>query len=254
MGAMDGALVDAVTITSWHSHLRPPAASGCRKGVDRRPRVDSIAVEPLARADRSTRHDQAALVARPLVAILTALLLAFAAAAPVFAHAELDTSDPSDGAVLDTPPTTITLTFTEGLDASKSSFVVVLGGTDVATGKADENGSETMQASGLDLAPGEYAIRWTSAAEDGHIERGTLTFTIAEPTPAPPSPTPAASASAAAPSPTVAATAPPTPAPSPSADTTPVASTSTDVLLPIVAALAIVGVVAYLVLRRGRTA
>jgi len=33
-----------------------------------------------------------------------------------------------------------------------------------------------------------------------------------------------------------------------------VASGGTDVLLPIVAALAIVGVVAYLVLRRGRTA
>jgi hypothetical protein len=196
-----------------------------------------------------------ALVARATALIVTALLLALAIAAPALAHAELDTADPADGAVLDTPPTTITLTFTEGLDASKSSFRVVLDGADVATGKADENGSETMEATGLDLAPGDYVIRWTSAAEDGHIERGRLTFTITEPTPAPPSPTAAASASGSvAPSPTASPTSAATPAPSPSADTTPVASSGSDILLPIIAALAIVGVVAYLVLRRGRTA
>ena len=187
--------------------------------------------------------------------LLAGLLLALVAASPALGHSELDTSDPKDGAVLDTPPTTITLTFTEGLDASKSSFRVTLDGNDVATGKADTDGSDTMEATGLDLAPGDYVIRWTSAAEDGDILRGRLTFTVNEPTPAPPSPTPAATGSAsAAPSPTVAPTPGATTAPSPSADTTPVASSGSDILLPIVAALAIVGVVAYLVLRRGRTA
>ena len=212
-------------------------------------------MEPLARADRSTRHVHAALVARPLAALLSGLLLALLAVAPVLAHAELDTADPEDGAVLDTPPTTITLTFTEGLDASKSSFRVVLDGTDVATGTADRNGTKTMQASGLDLAPGDYTIRWTAVAEDEHVERGRLGFTVTEPTPAPPSPTPAPTESAsAAASPTASPALSPTPTPSPSTETTPVASSGTDVLLPIVAALAIVGVVAYLVLRRGRTA
>lgn len=228
-------------------------------GEDRRPPVDSIAVKPLLRAHRSTRRVQAAHVARPLAVMLTALLLLFAAAAPVLGHAELDTADPEDGAVLETPPTTVTLTFTEGLDASKSSFRIVLDGNDVATGSADEDGSEVMTATDLTLAPGDYVIRWTSAAEDGHLERGRLTFTVSEPLPATPSPTPVASASASvAPSPsdavTPAATEAPTPAPSPSADTTPVSSSGSDILLPIIAALAIVGVVAYLVLRRGRTA
>jgi methionine-rich copper-binding protein CopC len=212
-------------------------------------------VEPLARADRSTRHVHAARVARPFAVFLTVLLLAFAAAAPVLGHAELDTSDPKDGAVLDTPPTTITLTFTEGLDASKSSFRVGLDGTDVAPGKPDENGSEGMPAPGLDLAPGDYVIRWTSAAEDGHLERGRLTFTVAEPTPPPASPTPAATdAASIAPTPTASASAEPTPAPSASAEPTPVSSSGSDILLPIIAALVIVGVVGYLVLRRGRTA
>ena len=99
-------------------------------------------------------------------------------------------------------------------------------------------------------------IRWTAVAEDGHVERGRLTFTVedrrepvrdARPTEPHPSPRPQHHR-------------PPRSRrrrharPSPSADTTPVASGGTDVLLPIVAALAIVGVVAYLVLRRGRTA
>ena len=115
-----------------------------------------------------------------------------------------------------------------------------------------------MSATDLTLAPGAYVIRWTAVAEDGHVERGRLTFTVEEPTPSPsptPAPTEAASESASAsPSASPVATPTATPAPSPSADTTPVASGGTDVLLPIVAALAIVGVVAYLVLRRGRTA
>jgi hypothetical protein len=84
------------------------------------------------------------------------------------------------------------------------------------------------------------------------VERGRLTFTVEQPTASPsPAPTEAASAS---PSVVPSATPVATPAPSPSADTAPVASGGTDVLLPIVAALAIVGVVAWFVLRRGRTA
>ena len=165
---------------------------------------------------------------------------------------------PEDGEVLTTPPTFVTLAFTEGLDAAKSSFRLVLDGTDVATGSASADGETTMSATDLTLEPGGYVIRWTAVAEDGHVERGRLTFTLEAPTPSP-SPTPelteAASASASAsPSASPVATPTATPAPSPSAETTPVASGGTDVLLPIVAALAIVGVVAYLVLRRGRTA
>ena len=168
---------------------------------------------------------------------------------------------PADGEVLTTPPTLVTLAFTEGLNASKSSFLLLrAGGEEIATGSASGDGETTMSATDLELEPGDYVIRWTAVADDGHVERGRLTFSVEEPAPTPsPSPTPApteaASESASAsPSASPVSTPTATPAPSPSADTTPVASGGTDVLLPIVAALAIVGVVAYLVLRRGRTA
>ena len=52
-------------------------------------------------------------VARPVVALIAVLGVVAGPANPAFAHAELLSSDPGPGAVLDTSPTAITLTFTE---------------------------------------------------------------------------------------------------------------------------------------------
>ena len=224
-------------------------------GEDQCPPVDSDAVDTLARAARSIRHGHAASAHRLLPALVASLLLGLVAVGPALGHAELEQSMPEDGEVLTTPPTFVTLAFTEGLNAEKSSFRVVLDGADVATGGASGDGETTMSATDLTLAPGAYVIRWTAVAEDGHVERGRLTFTVEETASPSPARTEAASESASAsPSASPVETPTVTPAPSGSVDTTPVASGGTDVLLPIIAALAIVGVVAYLVLRRGRTA
>ena len=114
-----------------------------------------------------------------------------------------------------------------------------------------------MTLDGLALTPGAYTIEWTSVADDGDVERGTLSFTVTEPTPAPATPTPAApratasTAPSAPPPPSAAAT----PVPSPSVDPEPApTSSSTDVLFPIIAALALVGVIGALLLRRNRAA
>ena len=108
-----------------------------------------------------------------------------------------------------------------------------------------------------ELTPGVYEVRWRAKSADGHAENDTWSFTVAPaPTPSPtPAPTPASSASA---EPTPSATPEPTPTPasSPSASpgpTDPAGSTDGDVILPIVAALAIVLVVgAVLLSRRNR--
>ena len=190
------------------------------------------------------------------------------AAGTALGHAELDTADPADGAVLDTAPTSITLTFTERLDPSKSSFRLLdAGGDNLGTGEA--TGPRRMTLDGLTLGPGEYLIKWTSAsADDGDIERGQLTFTVAEAAPTAPStpsltpnptekdsitPPPPASATPASPAQTAAASSvAPTPAPS-AAPTSPAASTG-DVLLPIVVGLLLVGGIGAFVLRRSRGA
>ena len=63
------------------------------------------------------------------LAVLVALL-----PAPVLAHAELDTAEPADGSTVEVAPTEIVMTFTQDLDPSQSSLVVVTGGSEVASG------------------------------------------------------------------------------------------------------------------------
>ncbi len=180
-------------------------------------------------------------------------LLLTAGVLPVLAHAELVSSDPADGAQLATPPTTITLTFSEGVVASRSSFDLLLSGQRVGTGKAAKDGDTTMSLGGLTLAPGEYTIQWTSVADDGDLLRGTVTFTVLAPTPAP-SVAVASASPSAAPSPTRATPTAVAPTSQASADATPVASTGTDVLLPIVVGLVLIAGVGAFLFRRTRRA
>jgi methionine-rich copper-binding protein CopC len=211
-------------------------------GVDSRAPLDSGTVSP------------ARIALRAFGTAAAALLLVVGVAGPAFGHAELDTADPADKAVLQTPPTTITMTFTEDLDPSKSSFKLLApDGSTVGTGGA--TAIRTMSLDNLELAPGAYQIKWTSAsADDGDIERGELTFTVAQP---------AASASVsptqndvASPSPSASSPAAATPAatPAPSAAPSAPASSTSDVLLPIIVGLILVGVVGAFVLRRSRGA
>jgi methionine-rich copper-binding protein CopC len=181
--------------------------------------------------------------------LAAALLLVLTAVAPVYAHAELVSSDPKDGAVLATPPTTITLTFSEGVVGKSSINLLAADGSTVATGGPAKDGDEIMALSNLALAAGAYTVQWTSVADDGDILRGTLAFTVEAASPEPSSAAPSAS-----PTPTAPASASPTPAPSPSSAPAPTAAAGGDTLIPIIAALVLVGVVGYLVLRRNRAA
>ena len=192
-----------------------------------------------------------------VAAVLLSLLLG---AVPVLAHAELVSSDPQDGAQLATPPTKITLTFSEGVVADGSSFRLNLAGTTIGTGKPAKDGDTEMTLGGLSLDAGDYVIRWTSVADDGDLLRGTTRFTVLAPSPTPaPTPTPAATPlctdECGGPSPTP--TVPPvatSPSPRPSSETSPAASNGSDVLLPILVGLVLVAGVGAWVLRRSRGA
>ncbi|MDP2350729.1 MAG: copper resistance protein CopC [Chloroflexota bacterium] len=196
-------------------------------------------------------------------AVIIGAVLAWVVAAPVLAHADLVTADPADGAVLTVAPTTITLTFSEVLDAAKSSVALISAYGTVATGKVSGDGTVVtlgpLVQDGRPLGPGGYEIRWTSVAADGDVLRGRLTFTVSGPTPMPatpsPIPTPTAAGAPSTPAsvaPTSFETAAPEPAPA-AAWTGPAASTG-DIVLPIVVALASVAAIGGLVLRRSRKA
>jgi copper resistance protein C len=181
----------------------------------------------------------------------------------VTAHAELETSTPEDGATVEGTPTEVVGTYSEAMSADGSSLRLVdAGGTVVARGDVDPDDAKRMVITDLpDLAPGTYTVQSTTrSAEDGDVDREEWSFTVvAAPTPSPsptPTPTPAPSATPApSPTPAPSLTPAPTAAPTPiaSADGTNTSAGVGDVLLPIVAAIVIVAIVAgYLYSRRDR--
>ncbi len=194
---------------------------------------------------------------RMLAATTLAALLVLSAASAVLGHSDLVASDPADTAVLATPPTTVTLTFSEDLDPGKSSFRLVGPAGTVGTGSVSAD-PVVMTLDGLALAPGDYEIQWTSAALDGDILRGTLTFTVSQPAQASEAPSAEPSATvepsvAASAEPSSDASSTPTPTSSAAASSEPPPG-SGDVVLPIVIALALVAVVGVYLLRRSRRA
>jgi copper resistance protein C len=126
------------------------------------------------------------------------LMLALALPAVVAAHAELQSTSPAAGSTVVVPPDVVTATFDDDLVASKSSIEVIApDGGAVATGGVATDDPKTLSADVPLLAPGTYRVRWTAAAEDGHIERGRFGFTV---TGAPsPEPTAARTPASAAP-------------------------------------------------------
>jgi copper resistance protein C len=197
---------------------------------------------------RTRKHYRHA--AGPVAAII---LASFAMPLIVLAHAELESASPADGAVLDSPPTEVVLTFTEALDPVKSHMELIgPDGTQVAAGVVDPDNERSMRIDPPELAPGAYEIRSTAfAAHDGALKRETLTFTINAPSPTPsPTPTAAPSASATpAPSPSASPSASPSPAPSAGG---PTSGSGADVFVPILAALVVV-VLLGAMLMRGRS-
>jgi copper resistance protein C len=200
-------------------------------------------------------------VPRAVRAALLAMVLLAALPLVAAAHSELDSSTPADGAVVAVAPAEISGEFTEAVDPGRSSMELRgPDGASIARGGVPDGGPPTrMTIPGLPpLAPGTYTVRWTTVtADDDGVERGTFTFTVAEPTPAlptaAPTPTPAAptaSPSTASPTPLPSLSPGPTPSPTPEPDAAPAAGIA-DLLIPLgVLAAVLAGGAAWLLRRR----
>jgi copper resistance protein C len=113
--------------------------------------------------------------------------IAFAVAimpAAAVAHTEMVSSSPAAGAMLTTPPETLTLVFDGELAADGTGFtvtdphaeVVGEGGLDLTVAERNE-----IQGDVQIRQPGTYAVTWTAVAADGHEENGDFAFTVADP-------------------------------------------------------------------------
>ena len=110
-------------------------------------------------------------------------LLAMAAAMLVTAlgqaHTHLEKSEPADGATLAAAPSSVQLFFNEKPDL-KVSKVEVTG----PSGKVELGAVHSMAEKDL-MAPikgalgnGKYTVAWQAAGKDGHVQKGTFSFTV----------------------------------------------------------------------------
>jgi methionine-rich copper-binding protein CopC len=176
----------------------------------------------------------------------------------VLAHAELQTATPADKSTVTAPVAEVSGIYSEAMKPAGSSIIVKdASGATVAQGTVDPADTTRMVAKpSTPLGNGSYAVDWTSVALDEHVERGTWTFTVAvAPTPSPTAIATSAPSAAATAAPTLVPATPipsiaPTPAPSGGSST---AGSGSDVVLPIVLGLIILGAgAAYLLSRRNR--
>lgn len=118
-----------------------------------------------------------------LVAALWALMLA--GAGPALAHAGLSGSDPADGAVLDSAPKQVTLTFTESVSFLDGSLRVLSPANDRVNPRqaqhADGQANTARVALEGNLAQGTYTVAWRVVSADGHPISGAFTFSIGKP-------------------------------------------------------------------------
>ncbi len=118
-----------------------------------------------------------------LAALAQAIVLALAAAPrAVFAHAELARAEPAVDAIVAASPTRVTLWFTEEPELRYSEIQLVdRAGRRLDRGdlRAEPSDRLALSVGVPELGPGSYGVIWRAlSAVDGHITRGSFTFTV----------------------------------------------------------------------------
>ncbi|MFE3555783.1 copper resistance protein CopC [Streptomyces sp. NPDC059193] len=133
--------------------------------------------------------------ARTLVVPLSAALL-WAGAPAAFAHTDLTSSTPADGATLDALPASIGLTFSDDMSREYAKLALTApDGTAAGAGEPQVDGKSASLAVQPGLPPGTYTVGYRVVSADGHPVSGSYRFTVRETAlaaPAAPSPTPSA--------------------------------------------------------------
>ncbi|MFJ8719156.1 copper resistance CopC/CopD family protein [Streptomyces violaceus] len=122
-------------------------------------------------------------VRRALLLLLLTPLLYVLAGAPqtAFAHTELVSSSPKDGAELEKAPGHLTLTFDEAVDLADVR-VLTMGGDRLPVSRTPGGGADAVRVALAAPKHGEFAVMWSVVdAEDGHASSGRIALTIGAP-------------------------------------------------------------------------
>ena len=113
---------------------------------------------------------------------LSAITLCAAfAAGPAFAHAHLRSAVPAVDSTVTTSPTSVAITFSEGVEPKFSTIEV----DDPTRKRVDKQDTHTapddnkvLSVSVPNLPAGTYKVIWHATAVDTHKTEGTFTFTV----------------------------------------------------------------------------
>jgi methionine-rich copper-binding protein CopC len=110
------------------------------------------------------------------VGLATILSLSWSVACE--AHAKLQSSEPAANAQVAHAPATLTLHFSE--QAQLAVLKLMLSGTSVpVTVDRGAEASSTVVVMLPALKPGKYQVEWSAiAADDGHVTKGSFSFTV----------------------------------------------------------------------------
>lgn len=118
------------------------------------------------------------MVLRRLTAVLPlAVLILLGTATPALAHAELTSSNPADGASLDSAPRQLELTFNAPVSPEEITVEGPQGTSWTVDQIAVEGATVTVPVRAVGPA-GPYTISYRALSEDGDVVAGTVRFTM----------------------------------------------------------------------------
>lgn len=113
-----------------------------------------------------------------ILAAIGIFLLSFST--PVLAHSPLEKTSPNDGAKVEAAPSEIGFVFKRNLRLTKVTATLV----DAEALKLDLAGltkfATEFAVPFTATGSGEYVIEWRGLGDDGHVQKGTFSFTVDE--------------------------------------------------------------------------
>jgi len=107
------------------------------------------------------------------------LALVLIAAVTVAAHMAYSKSVPGKDAALAESPAQLRVWFTQDPEPALSQLSLEGPNGEVAIGKTTVSEERSVVAEvPSTLGPGSYTVKWRSAGDDGHVQRGDFAFTI----------------------------------------------------------------------------
>jgi methionine-rich copper-binding protein CopC len=114
-----------------------------------------------------------------ILTLTAAVVAALALGVSLQAHAKLLKTAPADKATVAKAPTAVQLWFNEAIDVKLSKVEVTGPDGKVALGVV--HAMEPKQLMGPitgKMTNGSYTVDWQTAGDDGHVQKGSFTFTL----------------------------------------------------------------------------